>query len=29
LRWKIQEPIVVTVSAVVGLLLWPLLRGGA
>jgi chromate transporter len=29
LRWKVQEPIVVTVAALVGLMLWPLSRGGA
>jgi chromate transporter len=27
-RYKISEPIIVTVSGLVGLMLWPLLRGG-
>ena len=27
-RFKIQEPILVAISAVIGLILWPLLRGG-
>jgi chromate transporter len=28
LRWKIQEPLLVTASGLVGLVIWPLLRGG-
>jgi len=27
-RYKISEPIIVTISGVVGLILWPLIRGG-
>jgi hypothetical protein len=27
-RCKIGEPILVTISGVIGLILWPLLRGG-
>jgi chromate transporter len=27
-RYKIQEPILVAISAVIGLILWPLIRGG-
>ena len=29
LRWKIQEPFLVTASALIGLVLWPLLRSAA
>ncbi len=28
-RYKISEPIIVTISGVIGLILWPLLRGGS
>jgi chromate transporter len=28
LRWKIQEPVIVTASALLGLILWPLTRSG-
>jgi chromate transporter len=27
-RFKISEPIIVTISGLIGLILWPLLRGG-
>ena len=27
-RYKISEPIIVTISGVIGLILWPLVRGG-
>jgi chromate transporter len=27
LRWKVQEPVVVALSGLVGLLIWPLVRG--
>jgi chromate transporter len=27
-RYKISEPILVTISGVIGLILWPLVRGG-
>jgi hypothetical protein len=27
-RYKISEPIIVTISGLVGLILWPLVRGG-
>jgi chromate transporter len=29
LRWKVQEPILVSASGLVGLAVWPLVRGGA
>jgi chromate transporter len=28
LRWKVQEPLLVAASGGVGLVVWPLMRGG-